>query len=99
MSIRYLKLRKWDGKMGSKVGEAKRHGSIDFVDGYKAMEIKNRRKPHHWKLSKKLTRYDNDELFMIGDSIDGLGFAELGINKKIAKINDDDGFDGEKDGN
>jgi len=86
--------------MASKVGKIKqKKDSMDFVEGYKTMEIKNRKQPHYWKISKKLSRFDNDEVYMLCEDGDGFGSAEIGINKKINNINDDDLFDINKDGN
>lgn len=86
--------------MASRIGKAKhKKDNHDFIEGYKAMELKNRKKPHHWKISRRVSRFDNDEIFMMTDGGEGYGSSEIGINKQKIKINDDDYFDGSKDGN
>lgn len=85
--------------MGSRVSKVKKKANdITFADGYKYLELKNRKKPHHYRLSKKLSLFDNDEVFLL-DSDDGEYLSsEVGINKKMLKINDNDCFDEHKDG-
>lgn len=75
-----------------------------MVDGMKkAHPSKKQYRPHHRSINKKLAMFDNDNIFLFGESPEEFGKfiydKEHGINKNVAKFSDYNNSDLFKDGN
>lgn len=77
--------------MGSKVGRFNRSETKDsdgFLEGWRTVPLKTR-VTQEWRLNKKISRFNNDDIYFIY----GGGSKSIGINKEIHKVNDNDYYD------